>query len=388
VKILYFIDWFSPGYKAGGPIQSSMNLIQSLGSEVTFSIVTDDRDFGDKTAYNIKLNEWQVWNDHQVIYLDRQHQKLDFYRSLYQDVVPDIIHINGIFSRAFSILPLRMANSLNVKSRVIISIRGMLHYEALRQKAWKKVPFLMLAKLLGKFKKVHWHCTSEEEVKFLAKKMGEGLDYSVLPNIGFYPQNGPKRLKKDQFSLRLIFVGRIHPIKGLKKALLALNEISSFNIQYTIIGHLEDKEYWNDCQSVIKNLPKNIQCQYTGSLPPREVRESIANHHALLLPTESENFGHAIFECFALGRLAIISENTPWRNLEEKGIGYDIDNNRKDELISAIRKVGRMNQEDFDSASRRCHNFALQFHSKTQLKTGYLKMYKEVINQSKNLSTT
>ena len=46
-KILIFIDWFLPGYKAGGPIQSVVNLINHLGHEYDFDVVTSNKDLGE-----------------------------------------------------------------------------------------------------------------------------------------------------------------------------------------------------------------------------------------------------------------------------------------------------------------------------------------------------
>ena len=39
-KILVFIDWYLPGYRAGGPIQSIANLVNHLDDELDISIVT------------------------------------------------------------------------------------------------------------------------------------------------------------------------------------------------------------------------------------------------------------------------------------------------------------------------------------------------------------
>ena len=39
LKILVFIDWYKPAYKAGGPISSVYNLTELLGDEIQFYIV-------------------------------------------------------------------------------------------------------------------------------------------------------------------------------------------------------------------------------------------------------------------------------------------------------------------------------------------------------------
>lgn len=35
-KVLIFIDWFAPGYKAGGPITSNVNIVEHLSDKLDF----------------------------------------------------------------------------------------------------------------------------------------------------------------------------------------------------------------------------------------------------------------------------------------------------------------------------------------------------------------
>ena len=44
-QILCFVDYYLPGYKAGGPLRTIINMVSQLGGEFEFLIVTRDRDF-------------------------------------------------------------------------------------------------------------------------------------------------------------------------------------------------------------------------------------------------------------------------------------------------------------------------------------------------------
>ena len=46
--ILSSVGYYLPGYKAGGPIRTLANMVDRLGDEFQFKIVTLDRDFGDR----------------------------------------------------------------------------------------------------------------------------------------------------------------------------------------------------------------------------------------------------------------------------------------------------------------------------------------------------
>ena len=43
-----------------------------------------------------------------------------------------------------------------------------------------------------------------------------------------------------------------------------------------------------------------------------------------VLPTKTENFGHAIYESMACGLPVLISDKTPWHNLEKNKAGFDL----------------------------------------------------------------
>ncbi len=57
-KILVFIDWFLPGYKAGGPIRSVAHIVSQLSGNYKFFIVTRNTDYLESEPYkSIKSNQ-------------------------------------------------------------------------------------------------------------------------------------------------------------------------------------------------------------------------------------------------------------------------------------------------------------------------------------------
>jgi len=57
MKILTSVGYYLPGYKAGGPIRTLANMVDKLGDDFQFKIVTADRDFDDMKPYpEIKLD--------------------------------------------------------------------------------------------------------------------------------------------------------------------------------------------------------------------------------------------------------------------------------------------------------------------------------------------
>ena len=155
--------------------------------------------------------------------------------------------------------------------------------------------------------------------------------------------------------------------------LQALKDIQG-NVEFDLFGTCYNSEYWNQCEQLIKQLPKNIVVRYNGVCPSEEVPAKLAAAHALLLPSEGENYGHAIVESFAKARPVIISKHTPWKSLTNFQAGWDVDHN---ELSKVIQALVSMNNEEYQNWSKGAHVFAQKrvFETQKDLLQGYNNMF-------------
>ena len=56
---MILVDWYSPGYKAGGPIQSCVNIVNALYKYYDIYVLTSDTDHGETQPYaGIESNKW------------------------------------------------------------------------------------------------------------------------------------------------------------------------------------------------------------------------------------------------------------------------------------------------------------------------------------------
>jgi glycosyltransferase involved in cell wall biosynthesis len=69
--------------------------------------------------------------------------------------------------------------------------------------------------------------------------------------------------------------------------------------------------------------------------------------HVFVLPSKSENFGHAIYEALSAGRPVITSNHTPWNSLRENRAGMNVSITDTTELTEAIDYFALMNEEEF-----------------------------------------
>lgn len=372
-RIFISIDWFTPGFRAGGPIKSIVNFCEAFKNEFEIFIYTSDRDLGTAQPYPVKVNSWVVNNGVNVFYSSPPNQNRANLKKQLASVAPNFIYINSIFSKHYSIDVLLIQKHFP-KIKYIVAPRGMLKQSALNFKKAKKVIFLKVANIFSLYKNIVFQATDEVEAADIQKQI---QSYNAVTQIGNLPQKPQKSityLPKAEHFLRIIFVGRIHPIKNLKLALQSVN-CKNCNIHFTIVGLLEDKEYWEQCNEEIKNFGSNITVNYLAEVEPLELQKIVANNHILFLPTQGENFGHAIYESLCTGRPAVISDQTPWQNLEAQQAGFDVALKDEQKFKNCIEFFANMNQQKYNVWCDGAHNLANNYYNHSDTKTKYLTLF-------------
>src|SRR4051794_32319825 len=57
--VAVMLGYYLPGHRAGGPTRSIQNLVDALGDEFSFRIITRDRDLGTTQTYaDVPRGEW------------------------------------------------------------------------------------------------------------------------------------------------------------------------------------------------------------------------------------------------------------------------------------------------------------------------------------------
>lgn len=355
--ILIVVDWFLPGYKAGGPIQSIRNLVENLGVEFHFSIVTSNTDLGETTPYEgISFNTWIDKGLYTIMYLDASHQNYKQFKSILKARSYDFVYVNSLFSFRFSILPLMAA--LSLKTKVILAPRGMLGAGALQLKAKKKAVFLQVFKILNIQHKVIWHVTADSEIEDVKRVFGSNVTYRLASNLSQKSTSLEIR-NKEENQTKLFFLSRINPKKNLLQAIQCLSKVDSkYIIEFSVIGPVDGDDYWKVCQAEIQKLPEHITVNYLGAVPHFELKSILNSKHCLFLPTQNENYGHVIVEAWQFGCLTLISDQTPWQQLEEKGVGWEFTLRQESAFVNAIETLAKMTPEQFNKQSRQAFNLA------------------------------
>ncbi|MCW3102602.1 MAG: hypothetical protein JWO09_1042 [Bacteroidetes bacterium] len=361
-KVLIFIDWYLPGYKAGGPIQSVSNLVEHLKDEFDFSIVTRDTDYCESIPYqNVKSNEWNVQADGtRVWYFSEDQLTRANVRNLLRKTEFDHLYLNGIFSLYFTLIPLFYMRKKREK-RVVIAARGMFAESALGVKKTKKKFFMHSARILKLFDNVLFHVTNEQEKQDVRRALGEEIPVMIAANL---PSKNPlEKLplrEKKAGTLRLVNVARIAPEKNLLYALEVLKQVKQ-DVAFDFYGPVYDQEYWAQCKLVMDELPQNVAANYKGSIESGKVISMLSSYHMMFMPTQGENFGHIILQSLSAGCPVIISDQTPWKRLIESNVGWDCDLRFKEHFADNIDHSAALGQQEYNEMSEAAFRYAAKY---------------------------
>lgn len=375
-KILIYTDWFPPAYKAGGPIQSIYQLTQLLKKEYEVYVITTTEDLNKNIEDQLSLkNQFLSFDGIQVIYLDSSHRSIANIKRLSDAVQPKFIFFNGLFNKYFyKYLLFHFVRKLNSES--IISLRGMLKPSALEKKERKKKIYIGILRWLISGNNVTFHCTSIDEESDLIRYLGKKQNSVVLPNIPFLSQN--QIIQEKSNVLKLVYAARIHPIKNLDLLISVLPQLKS-SLKLTIIGVVEDEDYWQKCKKQLNQLP-NIEVEVLGDMKHDELMNKLSNYDVYVLPTLGENFGHSIFEALSAGLPVIISDQTPWRNLKDQKVGFDIPLIDKNSFTKAIEKFATMSQDEYLYWSKNAKEYAHHFYHSQNYVNGYKSLFTSELN--------
>jgi glycosyltransferase involved in cell wall biosynthesis len=366
-KILICIDWFLPAYKAGGPIQSIANLVHHLKDEFAISIATSNTDLTETLDLEPGLlNIWLDKDGYRIIYLDAAHQNKGFYKKILYPQDFDVIYFNSLFSPKFTLLPLFLYRRKNV--RMVLAPRGMLGKGALSIKPLKKYLFLKVFKVLNLHKHLIWHATADSEVQEIKGQFGLNLSILLAPNLSAQAETHFQKKVKFKGALNIFFLSRIAIKKNLRDAIGYLSKIDDkHKITFTIIGPVDEVTYWENCQNAIGKLSQNIDVKILGAIPNSELPAILAHEHVLLLPTHHENFGHVIMESWQSGCPVIISDQTPWRGLGPKQLGFDMALRNPNAFIEALQFFSLMDANAYNVWSKASYDFAKTFTQNPEL---------------------
>jgi len=364
LTVLTFVAYYLPGFKSGGPVRSIANIVEHLGDKIDFRIVTADRDLMDIEPYpNITVNDWNINGKAQVFYASPGNRTVHRFAQLILETPHDALYLNSFFDPVFTFKPLvSRALRLIPERPIFIAPRGEFSEKALKLKAWKKRPYIWITRALGFYRNVTWQASSENETEDIHLVLGRTAEHVVVaPNL-------PSQLAEEAIEkcvhelvgpMKIVFLSRITPKKNLVFALRVLTQVN-VPVEFTIYGPIEDRAYWQRCQNIIVGFRSHIIIRYGGVIPHPKVLNILAKHDLFFLPTLGENYGHVIYEALVAGLQVLISDKTPWRNLQELGVGWDLPLDEPGAFARVIAAQAKLNVKERKKQRAKAKRYAAQ----------------------------
>ena len=238
--------------------------------------------------------------------------------TVHQDV-PDCVHIHGIWSPS---LAKRFLRRRRRGIPCVVSPHGMLEPWALAYKPIRK----MLAWHIYQRHILNWtaalHATSAKEAENL-RRLGLKATIEVIPWGIEIPEprdyaSDPKASSSQRTAL---FVGRLHPGKGLPMLVEAWAKIRPSGWKMKIVGP-DETGHQAEVESLLRKANLEAVFEFTGGLEGNALRKVYQDADLCILPSRTENFGMVVAEALSHGVPVIASQGTPWEALATEGGGW------------------------------------------------------------------
>lgn len=264
-------------------IQSDLNVF-GLEDENTLS---DKHYWGDISVKSFKINLFSFFGYSKNL------------TTAVLDCKSQILHLHGIWMYPHW---LALKWQKKFKRPVIISPHGMLDPWAVQNSYWKKkfVGVLFANKALRKANCIHALCISEYKA---IRSYGLTNPVAIIPNGIDLPKGHDNKIH-GKSKKSLLFVGRIHPKKGLKLLIEAIHILKSNNDnflkqwQLNIVGW-DQEGHEDELKSLCTKYNLESEIKFLGPLFGDKKEEVLKNADAFILPSFSEGLPMSVLEAWS-----------------------------------------------------------------------------------------
>ena len=274
-----------------------------------------------------------------------------------------IIHQHGIW---LPLSKLSLEASKKHKRIVVIQPHGYLEpYRLEMSTIKKKVAYSLFEKRNLEQAKVLVACSIKEYSNL--RKMFPKKDIAIIPNgisQDFYSRETEKNyFKKDEYlgKKNMLFLSRIHPLKGLVRLLKAYacidNEVrNNWNI---IIAGIDQDNHVEELKELVRELNLTDNVYFEGEKFNSEKVDIMSSANLFVLPTHDENYGIVVAESLARGVPVLTTKGAPWSLLEKEKCGFWVDNNDSG-IRNGLKKAMLMSEADLHLMGKRGRSIAKQ----------------------------
>lgn len=341
MKILHVSPSFYPTSAYGGTIRSSYGLcrgLAQLGCEVRVLTTDTDgigRNLDVPTDREVEVDGLRVRYCHKLL---RNSVSLDLLGALRECIRwADVVHLIAVYS--FPTFP-TLAYCRKLRKPLVWSPRGSLQRWQGSTRVLPKFLWEQICAKLALTEKLWLHTTSDEEAKQSQARFPDVRAVVIRNGVDIPDQiettDAPGRI------LRITYLGRLHPIKGIENLLEACGLMDGDHESWHLkIAGTGEGDYPNTLRSKVSNLKLQQKVEFLGEVSGAAKEHLFANSDIVVAPSYVENFGMVIAESLAHAVPVIAGRGTPWEGLQTNGCGLWVENDPHT-LAAAIREIRSM----------------------------------------------
>lgn len=236
----------------------------------------------------------------------------------------DVVHDNGLW-----LLHNHALAAFAQRSGIprIVSLRGMLEPWALGHKWLRKDIAWRLYQRRDLQRAAALHATSTLEAEN-AERLRLGPAIEVIPNgVDQVPREvvaqawSRRRNRSEKQRRQLLFIGRLHPVKGLDLLIHAWARLRPTGSAMIIAGP-DEGGHGQELHKLVTNYGLHDEVRFVGPVSGARKRELLLDSDLFAMPSHQESFGLAAAEALAHGLPTIATTGAPWKDLERVGAGW------------------------------------------------------------------
>jgi len=359
MRICLVSSSFYPATFYGGPISATWDLSKKLtnkGNEIYVSTtnangtkkldVACDKYLEKSTNFFVKYYNEQLLNKF----------SFSFIFGIWSDIKKsDVVYIQYLFH--YTVLASLLCSVIQ-KKKIILCPRGSFSVFTLSNKLAFIKSFWLLLFIKPVVNKIIWQASSYLEKRDIINRfpnatveiINDGVDFNAFQNediisnlelVNKVTNSDFKEVSKVFFSM-----GRLHKIKGFDVLIDAFNLFLENDKNAKLIIAGGDDGVGKQLKIQIKKINLEASVFLIGAIDFKDKKLLLNNCDYFTLASEFESFGIVIAEALSCGRPVVVSNKTPWKDIEINNCGILADN-EKNSFYEAFNKI---TTENYDSA--------------------------------------
>ncbi|QNJ08130.1 putative alpha-glycosyltransferase/ family 4 [Synechococcus sp. Minos11] len=343
-----------------GPSASVLGLCKSLGHS-TYDIELLSLDIGTSSKHYNFSKKFPVTLG--LNKLGHSIQLRNYLKSRAKNKAVQLIHNHGMWQMC-AVYPGQISSNYGIP--YVVSPRGAFSDWAFNHGSWLKPVFWKFLQQKSLAKVTCFHATAFHEYLDI-RRLGFTQPVAIIPNgidTSIDRQPSDKRLLNRK---TLLFLSRIHPVKGLDVLLQAWSRLQNKFPDWTLKIVGSDVDYYGNSGylTTIKKLSAQLnlnRLEFVGPLYGAEKFRAYSQSDIFVLPSYSENFGMSVAEALMSGLPCLVSNKTPWDwlNSQDAGLSCEPD---VEAISSGLSKLMSKQTKELRAMGQRGREYLIKNYS-------------------------